>query len=187
MRQRCYNWGAPSSAGAGRRQASQQTAAQGVKAASGAQGPSCRGQAGWRRQASNSHALQGGTGRNSGLWHLRERCRRPAAGAPPGSQRAGADSDACAYGRVQHYGGPRAGLHLASAARSAQSGALASRPVVWRWAERSKISTLAQEHKQYKSPAVTNLFSGTNAELVQTPALLQSVTVSRLEATRTKT
>jgi hypothetical protein len=110
-----------------------------------------------------------------------------AAGAPPGSQRAGADSDARVYGRVQHYGGPRAGLHLASAARSAQSGALASRPVVWRWAERSKISTLAQEHKQYKSPAVTNLFSGTNAELVQTPALLQSVTVSRLEATRTKT
>ena len=184
MRQRCYNWGAPSSAGAGRRQASQQTAAQGVKAASGAQGPSCRGQAGWRRQASNSHALQGGTGRDSGLWHLRERCRRRL-NLP--SQRAGADSDACAYGRVQHYGGPRAGLHLASAARSAQSGALASRPVVWRWAERSKISTLAQEHKQYKSPAVTNLFSGTNAELVQTPALLQSVTVSRLEATRTKT
>ena len=178
--QRCYSehkWGAPSSAGAG---------VEPSKSADSRAGRESSQRYPGTELSRASRLAQAGVQQSRPLRHLRERSAA-ADGAPPGSQRAGADSDACAYGRVQHYGGPRAGLHLASAARSAQSGALASRPVVWGWAERSKISTLAQEHKQYKSPAVTNLFSGTNAELVQTPALLQSVTVSRLEATRTKT
>jgi len=141
-------------------QASQQTAAQGVKAASGAQGPSCRGQAGWRRQASNSHALQGGTGRDSGLWHLRERCRRRL-NLP--SQRAGADSDAFVYGRVQQCGGPRAASILLP--QRAARRAARWRPVVWRMAERSKISTPGTG-TQTVQITCNNLFSGTNAELV---------------------